>query len=157
VKNARVLLVASLLAASCATTAANPFDGVSSPSAEPPLPNSTPQTAVALPVGLEVTGSIGCGQVAWYQLIVPSPRVITMRAYGQALEHALGATATVTFIDPAMGNLELGNMVLPVFARAPNWDPREQQFMPPHPGTYYARVTVDPNGCQRVALRMTLQ
>ena len=70
---------------------------------------------------------------------------------------AKGATATVTFIDPAMGNLELGNMVLPVFARAPNWDPREQQCMPPHPGTYYARVTVDPNGCQRIALRMTLQ
>ncbi len=154
-KNARLVLSLTLLAASCATTHAVPDGVVTTP--EPPLPNSTPQTAIALPVGLEVTGTIGCGQVAWYQVILPATRVVTMRTLGQALENALGATATVTFIDPTANMLELGHMVLPVFAQSPNWDPREQQFLPPHPGTYFARVTVDPNGCQRIGLRMTLR
>lgn len=151
-------ILAALATASCATTnnAATGYEITAAP-AEPPLPNATPERAIPLPMGLEVSGSIGCGQVGWYSLILPASRPLTMRVWGQALENALGATATVTFIDPAMGNAVLGQMVLPVFARAPNWDPREQQFLPPHGGTYYARVTVDPNGCQRVALRLTLQ
>lgn len=153
--NARIALLASLALASCATTTGVTDGVVTTP--EPQLPNSTPQTAVPLPVGIEVTGSIGCGQTAWFQVILPETRMLTMYARGQALENALGATATVTFIDPAAGMTELGHMVLPVFAVSPNWDPREQQFLPPHPGTYYARVTVDPNGCQRIAMRMTLR
>jgi hypothetical protein len=106
-------------------------------------------------VGIEVGGILGCGQVAWYRLIVTDARPITMTVLGQALESALGATATVTFVAPT--GQELGNMVLPVFARAPNWDPREQSFAPPMPGAYLARVTLDANGCQRVHLRMTLR
>jgi hypothetical protein len=78
-----------------------------------------------------------------------------MTVYGQGLESALGATATVTFVAPT--GQEIGNMVLPIFARSPNWDPREQSFGPPMPGTYLARVTLDPNGCQRVNLRMLLR
>jgi hypothetical protein len=153
--NARRALAAGLLLASCATTT-GVYDGTTT-TPEPQLPNSTPQTAVPLPVGLEVQGTFGCGQVAWFSITLPETRVLTMRVLGQALENALGATATVAFIDPAANMTELGNMVLPVFARSPNWDPREQQFLPPHPGTYYARVTVDPNGCQRIGLRMTLR
>ncbi len=153
--NARIALSAALSLASCAT-ASTVHDGVVT-TPEPQLPNSTPQTAIPLPVGIEFNGSVGCGQTAWFQVILPETRVLTMYARGQALENALGATATVTFIDPAAGMAELGHMVLPVFAVSPNWDPREQQFLPPHPGTYYARVTVDPNGCQRLGLRMMLR
>ena len=78
-----------------------------------------------------------------------------MNVFGQALENALGATATLAFVEPS--GVELGRLMLPVFARSPNWDPREQHFIAPHPGTFYARVTLDPNGCQRVAYRLTLR
>lgn len=122
---------------------------------EPPLPNGTPQTAMALPVGLEVHGQLGCGQVAWYSLTLPETRIVTMNVHGQALENALGATVTLAFTLPT--GQELGRMTLPVFARSPNWDPREQRFQPPAPGTYLVRASVDPNGCQRVALRLVLR
>ena len=141
----------ALLLAACASTATTSTI-VTEP--EPQLPNSTPQTALPLPIGMEVTGQLGCGQVAWYQIILPDTRPLTMSVHGQALENALGATATLAFVEPA--GLELGRLMLPVFARSPNWDPREQHFIPPHPGTFFARVTLDPNGCQRVAFRLTL-
>jgi hypothetical protein len=149
----RSLVALSLVAlSSCATTGTVTTYAVE---AEPPLPNSTPQTAIPLPVGLEVNGQLGCGQVAWYALTLPETRVLTMTVYGQALENALGATVALAFVAPT--GTELGRMTLPVFARSPNWDPREQQFAPPVPGTYLARVAVDPNGCQRVALRLMLR
>ena len=52
---------------------------------------------------------------------------------------------------------ELVEALIPVFARSPNWDPREQTFPPVPAGPYLARVTVDPNGCQRLAYRMIIQ
>ncbi|MFO0608948.1 MAG: hypothetical protein U0324_37625 [Polyangiales bacterium] len=143
-------LLASL--ASCATTGTTPTYAVEP---EPQLPNSTPQTALPLPTGIEVSGQLGCGQVAWYSLTLPDTRVIAMNVYGQALENALGATVTLAITVPT--GQELGRMTLPVFARSPNWDPREQQFQPPAPGQYFVRAAVDPNGCQRVAMRLMLR
>lgn len=149
----RALALLSLLSfAACATTGATPTYAVEP---EPQLPNSTPQTAVPLPTGLEVSGQLGCGQVAWYSITLPETRVLTMTVHGQALENALGATVSLAFT--AANGMELGRMTLPIFARSPNWDPREQQFQPPAPGTYLVRAAVDPNGCQRVAMRLMLR
>lgn len=122
---------------------------------EPPLPNGTPLTAIPLPTGLEVPGQLGCGQVAWYSLTLSDTRLVTMNVHGQALENALGATVTLAITVPT--GQELGRLTLPVFARSPNWDPREQQFQPPAPGQYLIRAAVDPSGCQRVALRLMLR
>lgn len=145
-----LLLLAPLTA--CATTGTGATFAVEP---EPPLPNGTAQTAIPLPVGIEVNGQFGCGQVGWYSLTLPDTRVLTMTVHGQALENALGATVSLGIGEPT--GQPLGGMTLPVFARSPNWDPREQQFQPPHPGTYLVRVAVDPNGCQRVAMRLTLR
>ena len=144
-------LLLSLLAA-CASSQSE--GTLYQPQAEPQLPNATLQTAAPLTTGVETSGSLGCGQTAWYALPVLTAAPLTMHVYGQALENALGATATLTFVAP--NGQELGQMILPVFARSPNWDPREQTFVPPIPGTYYARVTLDPNGCQRVGYRLRL-
>lgn len=124
-------------------------------SQEAPLPNGTPQTAQPLPLGVEVTGAIACGQVGWYRVEVPSQRPLRVTIHGQAQENALGATATLAVT--AINGLELGNMMIPVFARSPNWDPRAQTFPPVPAGPYLARVSVDPNGCQRLAYRLMIQ
>lgn len=154
-ENSRVRTLPFLLCAqlACASSARNVEieNGVQ----EAPLPNGSPQTALPLPLGVEVQGAVGCGQVGWYRIEVPNQRALRVTIHGQAQENALGATATLTVT--AINGLELGNMMIPVFARAPNWDPREQAFPPVPAGPYLARVNVDPNGCQRLAYRLTIQ
>lgn len=145
------LLLGALLGCATTTRTVEIENGVQ----EAPLPNSTPQTAQPLPLGVEVQGAIACGQVGWYRIEVPSQRPLRVTIHGQAQENALGATATLAVT--AINGLELGNMMIPVFARSPNWDPREQTFPPVPAGPYLARVTVDPNGCQRLAYRLTIQ
>lgn len=119
------------------------------------LPNSTMETAIPLVPGEETTGALGCGQVAWYRVSAPDTRPVVMHILGQAQENSLGATATLSVHAP-QGQV-LGQLLIPVFARAPNWDPREQPFAPPMPGAYFASVRLDPNGCQRVAYRLALR
>lgn len=137
----------------CASTA--PSVVIENGSIEAPLPNGSPQTALPLPLGREIDGAVACGQVAWYRIDVPSQRPLRATIHGQAQENALGATATLTVT--AINGMELGSMMIPVFARSPNWDPREQTFPPVPAGPYLARVSVDPNGCQRLAYRMIIQ
>lgn len=119
------------------------------------LPNSTMETAIPLVPGEELTGALGCGQVAWYRVSAPDTRPVVMHILGQAQENSLGATATLSVHAP-QGQV-LGQLLIPVFARAPNWDPREQPFAPPMPGAYFASIRLDPNGCQRVAFRLALR
>jgi hypothetical protein len=150
----RYTLLPVSFALSCAAT--NPYPELTQAhEPEVSLPNGSPQTAAPLPLGIEVAGMLGCGQTAWYQVIAADSAVHTLTVHGQALENALGATVSIAFVDA--NSVEMGRMMLPVFARSPNWDPREQAFVAPHPGTYYARATVDPNGCQRVNLRVMLR
>lgn len=113
------------------------------------------QTAQPLVPGEETRGALACGQVAFYRIACPDGRPITLRILGQAEETALGATATLTVMAPT--GQALGQMIIPVFARSPNWDPREQTFQPPAPGSYVARVQLDPDGCQRVAYRLSIR
>ena len=145
------LLAALLLGCASSTQNAVIENGME----EPALPNGSPQTALPMPLGTEVHGSIACGQVGWYRIDVPSQRPLRATIHGQAQENALGATATLSVT--AMNGMELGRMMIPVFARSPNWDPREQTFPPVPAGPYLARVSVDPNGCQRVAYRMIIR
>lgn len=147
------LIVALLLAQGCGSSTQNVV--IENGQAEPPLPNGSPQTAQPLPLGTEIHGAIGCGQVGWYRIEVPNQRPLRVTIHGQAHENALGATATLAVT--AMNGLELGRMMIPVFARSPNWDPREQTFPPVPPGPYLARVSVDPNGCQRLGYRMVIE
>ncbi len=122
---------------------------------EAPLPNGSMETARPMVPGEELTGVLGCGQVAWYRVSMPDARPVTMHILGQAQENSLGATATLSVHAP-QGQV-LGQLLIPVFARSPNWDPREQPFAPPAPGVYFASVRLDPNGCQRVAFRLALR
>jgi hypothetical protein len=144
------------LGSGCATTRAT-SDAMLEPSTneEAPLPNGSMQTARPMVPGEELTGILGCGQVAWYRLSMPDARPITVHILGQAQEHSLGATATLSVHAPT-GEV-MGQLLIPVFARSPNWDPREQPFAPPAPGVYFASVRLDPNGCQRVAFRLALR
>ena len=151
-----VLVPAFVLAYGCASTGTvQNFTLESSAPDLTPLPNGAMQTAQPLVPGEEITGSLGCGQVAWYRVGATSTRPVTIRILGQAQENALGATATLT-VHAGEGT-PLGQLLIPVFARAPNWDPREQPFAPPAPGVYFASVRLDPNGCQRVAFRLALR
>lgn len=122
---------------------------------EAPLPNGSMETARPMVPGEELDGVLGCGQVAWYRVSVPDARPVTMHILGQAQENSLGATATLSVHAP-QGQV-LGQLLIPVFARSPNWDPRAQPFAPPAPGVYFASVRLDPNGCQRVAFRLALR
>lgn len=122
---------------------------------EAPLPNGAMETAQPMVPGEELNGVLGCGQVAWYRVSMPDARPITMHILGQAQENSLGATATLSVHAP-QGQV-LGQLLIPVFARSPNWDPRAQPFAPPAPGVYFASVRLDPNGCQRVAYRLSLR
>ena len=122
---------------------------------EAPLPNGSMETARPMVPGEELTGVLGCGQVAWYRVSLPVMRPVSMHILGQAQENSLGATATLSVHLP-QGQV-LGQLLIPVFARSPNWDPREQPFAPPSPGAYFASVRLDPNGCQRVAFRLALR
>lgn len=122
---------------------------------EAPLPNGSMETAQPLVPGEELHGVLGCGQVAWYRVSMPDARPVTMHILGQAQENSLGATATLSVHAP-QGQV-LGQLLIPVFARSPNWDPREQPFAAPAPGVYFASVRIDPNGCQRVAFRLALR
>jgi hypothetical protein len=122
---------------------------------EAPLPNGSMETARPMVPGEELNGVLGCGQVAWYRVSLPDARPVTMHILGQAQENSLGATATLSVHAP-QGQV-LGQLLIPVFARSPNWDPREQPFAPPAPGVYFASVRLDPNGCQRVAFRLALR
>lgn len=144
------LIVLGLSLSACASTSSNVY----ADQQEPQLPNSTMQTAQPLVPGEETTGALACGQVAWYRIACPDGRAMTMRIFGQAQENALGATATLTVVAP--NGQAMGQLMIPVFARAPNWDPREQTFQPPAPGTFFARVQLDPNGCQRVGYRLSI-
>lgn len=138
----------------CATTSTVQNAELPTSSApEAPLPNGTAQAAEPLTPGIERDGSLGCGQSAWYRVTVPGGNV-TLRVLGQAQENSLGATATLTV--HALTGQPLGEMMIPVFARAPNWDPREQSFMVPT-GTYLAEVRLDANSCQRVAYRLSFR
>ncbi len=119
------------------------------------LPNGSMETAQPMVPGEELSGVLGCGQVAWYRVSMPDVRPVTMHILGQAQENSLGATATLSVHLP-QGQV-LGQLLIPVFARSPNWDPREQPFAPPSPGAYFASVRLDPNGCQRVAFRLALR
>ena len=122
---------------------------------EAPLPNGSMETARPMVPGEELNGVLGCGQVAWYRVSLPDTRPITMHILGQAQENSLGATATLS-VHSIEGQV-LGALLIPVFARSPNWDPRAQPFAPPAPGAYLASVRLDPNGCQRVAFRLALR
>ncbi|MBL8601175.1 MAG: hypothetical protein JNK72_04570 [Myxococcales bacterium] len=123
--------------------------------ADGPLPNSTLQTSIPLVPGEETMGALGCGQTAWFRIATPTVRPYIVSILGQAQENSLGATATLTVTDA--NGAAFGSLLIPVFARAPNWDPRQQPFVPPAPGSYYTRVTLDPNGCQRVAFRLSIR
>lgn len=149
-----ILLFAATAVLGCATTQTvqNAELPASSPN-EAPLPNGTAQSAEPLTPGIERDGSLGCGQSAWYRVTVPGGNVV-LRVLGQAQENALGATATLTV--HALTGQPLGQMMIPVFARAPNWDPREESFTVPT-GTYLAEVRLDPNSCQRVAYRLSFR
>ncbi len=138
----------------CATTGSQGPTDFATPEAAP-LPNATLATSIPLVPGEETTGALQCGQVAWYRIATPTVRPYVVSILGQAQENSLGATATLTVTDGA--ERPFGNLLIPVFARAPNWDPRQQPFQPPAPGAYYARIALDPNGCQRVAYRLSIR
>lgn len=144
-------------ASGCAANTAMSREATLEPSSndEAALPNGSMETARPMVPGEELDGSIGCGQVAWYRLSMPDARPVTVHILGQAQENSLGATATLTVHAPQ--GQPLGQLLIPVFARSPNWDPREQPFAPPAPGVYFASVRLDPNGCQRVAFRLALR
>lgn len=140
----------------CASTGANREATLeASSNEEASLPNGSMETAQPMVPGEEISGVLGCGQVAWYRLSMPDARPITMHVLGQAQENSLGATATLSVHAP-QGQV-VGQLLIPVFARSPNWDPRDQPFAPPAPGVYFASVRLDPNGCQRVAFRLALR
>lgn len=150
------VLAGGALALGCATTGSvNDARLEPSTNDEAPLPNGAMETAQPLVPGEEINGILGCGQVAWYRVSMPDARPVTVHILGQAQENSLGATATLSVHGP-QGQV-LGNLLIPVFARSPNWDPREQPFAPPAPGAYFASVRLDPNGCQRVAFRLSLR
>lgn len=154
--NRSIIAVLGVLWTGCATTRVTQEASLEASSNETfALPNSAMETAIPLVPGEEITGAIGCGQVAWYRVSMPDARPVTMHILGQAQENSLGATATLSVHAP-QGQV-LGQLLIPVFARAPNWDPREQPFAPPAPGAYFASVRLDPNGCQRVAYRLALR
>lgn len=149
-------MFAGALLLGCATTGATQEASLeASINDEAPLPNGSMETARPMVPGEELTGVLGCGQVAWYRVSMPDARPVTMHILGQAQENSLGATATLSVHAP-QGQV-LGQLLIPVFARSPNWDPREQPFAPPLPGVYFASVRLDPNGCQRVAFRLALR
>ena len=151
-----VVLLGWALSLGCSTTGATQnFTLESSPADGTPLPNGAMQSALPLVPGEEISGTLNCGQVAWYRVGATSQQPMTIRILGQAQENALGATATLT-VHSDQG-AALGELLIPVFSRAPNWDPREQPFAPPAPGVYFASVRLDPNGCQRVAFRLALR
>ncbi len=125
------------------------------PPPEPPLPNGTMATAAMLTRTVESTGALGCGQTAWYSIALASTAPVTVTILGQAQESALGATASVDVV--AANGIALGQVLIPVYARSPEWDPREQSFQPPLPGTYYLRVQEDPQSCQRLAFRLLIR
>lgn len=154
---ARVLAVVAVASApACATTGTVQQASLeASTNDEAPLPNGAMETAQPMVPGEELNGVLGCGQVAWYRVSMPDARPVTMHILGQAQENSLGATATLSVHAP-QGQV-LGQLLIPVFARSPNWDPREQPFAPPAPGVYFASVRLDPNGCQRVAYRLALR
>jgi len=141
------------LAAGCATSGSAPV-AFATPEVAP-LPNNSPANSIPLVPGEETTGALQCGQVAWFRIATPTVRPYVVSILGQAQENSLGATATLTVTDAAAR--PFGNLLIPVFARAPNWDPREQPFQPPAPGVYFARIALDPNGCQRVAFRLSIR
>ncbi len=154
--NRSIVALLGVLTFGCATTRVTQEASLEASSNETfALPNSSMETAIPLVPGEETTGAIGCGQVAWYRVSMPDARPVTVHILGQAQENSLGATATLSVHAP-QGQV-LGQLLIPVFARAPNWDPREQPFAPPAPGAYFASVRLDPNGCQRVAYRLALR
>jgi hypothetical protein len=143
-----------LLPLGCATASGPAPVAFATPEAAP-LPNATLATSIPLVPGEETTGALQCGQVAWYRIATPTVRPYVVTILGQAQENSLGATATLTVTDAA--GRAFGNLLIPVFARAPNWDPRQQPFQPPAPGVYFARIQIDPNGCQRVSYRLSIR
>ncbi len=154
--NRSIVALMGVLGVGCATTRVTQEASLEASTNETfALPNGAMETAIPLVPGEEITGAIGCGQVAWYRVSMPDARPVTVHILGQAQENSLGATATLSVHAP-QGQV-LGQLLIPVFARAPNWDPREQPFAPPAPGAYFASVRLDPNGCQRVAYRLALR
>lgn len=144
-------LVMCAIALGCAGSPATPL---AQPSVVA-LPNGSMQTAAILTHTQEALGAIECGQTAWYSIALRDTAPVTVSVHGQAQENSLGATVNVSVVAP--NGMALGEVLIPVFARSPEWDPREQAFMPPAAGTYYLRVQENPSGCQRLAFRLLIR